>query len=79
VIKQQPIHTADDDLTRNSMSVHIAIPCVIIGSWSSPLPSQQSSSTHLPQSTNTYNIAVPWHRTVSETKTPHRNEDGICI
>lgn len=31
----------------NRMSVHIAIPWVIIGSSSSPLPSQQSSSTHL--------------------------------
>lgn len=33
--------------TLKRMSVHIAFPCVIIGSWSSPLPSQQSSSTHL--------------------------------
>lgn len=34
-------------LTLKRMSVHIAFPWVIIGSWSSPLPSQQSSSTHL--------------------------------
>lgn len=33
--------------TLKRISVHIAFPCVIIGSWSSPLPSQQSSSTHL--------------------------------
>ena len=31
------------------MSVHMAMPCVMIGSWSSPLPSQQSSSIHLTQ------------------------------
>lgn len=29
------------------MSVHIALPWVMMGSSSSPLPSQQSSSTHL--------------------------------
>lgn len=34
-------------VTLNRMSVHIAFPWVIMGSWSSPLPSQQSSSTHL--------------------------------
>lgn len=33
--------------TLKRISVHIAFPCVIIGSWSSPFPSQQSSSTHL--------------------------------
>lgn len=33
--------------TLKRMSVHIAFPWVIIGSWSSPFPSQQSSSTHL--------------------------------
>jgi len=31
-----------------STSVHMAFPCVTIGSpWYSPLPSQQSNSTHL--------------------------------
>jgi len=34
-------------LTLNSTSVHIAFPWVIIGSRSSPLPSQQSNSIHL--------------------------------
>lgn len=34
-------------LTLKRISVHIAFPWVIIGSWSSPFPSQQSSSTHL--------------------------------
>jgi len=33
--------------TRNKMSVHMALPCVMRGSWSSFLPSQQSSSIHL--------------------------------
>lgn len=33
--------------TLNKISVHMAFPCVMIGSWSSPFPSQQSSSTHL--------------------------------
>lgn len=34
-------------LTLNRMSVHMALPWVMMGSWSSPFPSQQSSSTHL--------------------------------
>lgn len=34
-------------LTLNRISVHMALPWVMIGSSSSPLPSQQSSSTHL--------------------------------
>ena len=33
--------------TLKSMSVHIALPCVMMGSWSSPRPSQKSSSIHL--------------------------------
>lgn len=33
--------------TLNRMSVHMALPWVMMGSWSSPFPSQQSSSTHL--------------------------------
>ncbi len=33
--------------TLNRMSEHMAFPCVIMGSWSSPLPSQQSNSIHL--------------------------------
>ena len=45
-------------LTRNKMSVHIALPCVIIGSWSSFLPSQQSSSIHLHVPATEYTIYV---------------------
>ena len=46
-------------LTRNKMSVHIALPCVIIGSWSSfILPSQQSSSIHLHVQATEYTIYI---------------------
>lgn len=44
------LHLCTEDIpiyTLNRISVHIALPWVMMGSSSSPLPSQQSSSTHL--------------------------------
>lgn len=44
------------EITLNRMSVHMALPWVIMGSWSSPFPSQQSSSTHLTDGNHTEHI-----------------------
>lgn len=52
--------------TLNRMSVHIAFPWVIIGSWSSPFPSQQSSSTHLEAQSDYNTEPVPENQTQSQ-------------
>ncbi|KAH3845578.1 hypothetical protein DPMN_087859 [Dreissena polymorpha] len=45
---------SDQVLTLNGTSVHMVNPCVIIGSSSAPLPSQQSSSIQRHPLNNTW-------------------------
>ena len=84
--QRQTVHRFGVDLPLKRMSVHIAFPWVMIGSSSSPLPSQQSSSTHRHPAINTcgerktiFTIKVETENSLNSTSPGHMYGHTVCV